>query len=86
MAKMPKEVIEVFNDPGSSKVLATTGTVLQINVVSKGSLRTIDGVAAHPTVRSRTNQGNLLDIFLLFSKRQHCTPTMTTTSLASSWR
>src|SRR3989337_3407165 len=42
MAKMLKEVMDVFNDPGSAKVLATAGTVLEINAVPKGSLRAID--------------------------------------------
>jgi hypothetical protein len=42
MAKMPKEVMEVINDPNSAKVLATAGTVLEINAVPKGSLRAID--------------------------------------------
>jgi len=42
MAKMPKEVIEVFNDPKSTKVLATAGTILEINAVPKGSLRALD--------------------------------------------
>ena len=42
MAKMPKEVMEVFNDPSSAKVLATAGTVLEINAVPKGSLRAVD--------------------------------------------
>ena len=42
MAKMSKEVMDVFNDPGSAKVLATGGTTaLEINAVPKGSLRTI---------------------------------------------
>jgi hypothetical protein len=42
MAKMPKEVMEIFNDPGSAKVLATAGfTVLEINAVPKGSLRAV---------------------------------------------
>jgi hypothetical protein len=42
MAKMSKEVMDVFNDPGSAKVLATAGsTVLEINAVPKGSLRAI---------------------------------------------
>jgi len=39
---MPKEVIEVFNDPKSTKVLATAGTILEINAVPKGSLRALD--------------------------------------------
>ena len=42
MAKMPKEVIDVFNDPKSTKVLATAGTILEINAVPKGSLRALD--------------------------------------------
>jgi hypothetical protein len=41
MAKMSKEVMDVMNDPGSAKVLATAGTVLEINAVPKGSLRAI---------------------------------------------
>ena len=35
MAKMPKEVMEVINDPNSAKVLATAGTVLEINAVPR---------------------------------------------------
>ncbi len=42
MAKMPKEVMEVVNDPSSAKVLATAGSTLEINAVPKGSLRAID--------------------------------------------
>jgi predicted pyridoxine 5'-phosphate oxidase superfamily flavin-nucleotide-binding protein len=42
MAKMPKEVMDVFNDPKSAKVLATAGTILEINAVPKGSLRALD--------------------------------------------
>ena len=42
MAKMLKEVMEVFNDPGSAKVLATAGsTALEVNAVPKGSLRAV---------------------------------------------
>jgi hypothetical protein len=42
MAKMSKEVIDVFNDPGSAKVLATAGsTALEVNAVPKGSLRAV---------------------------------------------
>ena len=34
MAKMTKEVMELFNDPGSAKVLATAGaTALEVNAV-----------------------------------------------------
>jgi hypothetical protein len=42
MAKMPKEVMEVFNDPASAKVLATAGAAVEINAVPKGSLMAID--------------------------------------------
>jgi hypothetical protein len=42
MARTPKEVMDVFNDPKSTKVLATAGTILEINAVPKGSLRAID--------------------------------------------
>ena len=42
MAKMSREVMDVFNDPSSAKVLATAGaTALEINAVPKGSLRAI---------------------------------------------
>jgi len=42
MAKMSKEVMEVFNDPSSAKVLATAGsTALEVNAVPKGSLRAV---------------------------------------------
>jgi uncharacterized protein len=42
MAKMSKEVMDVFNDPGSAKVLATAGsTALEVNAVPKGSLRAV---------------------------------------------
>jgi predicted pyridoxine 5'-phosphate oxidase superfamily flavin-nucleotide-binding protein len=42
MAKMPKEVMDVFNDPASAKVLATAGTAVEINAVPKGSLMAIN--------------------------------------------
>jgi predicted pyridoxine 5'-phosphate oxidase superfamily flavin-nucleotide-binding protein len=42
MAKMSKEVMDVVNDSNSAKVLATAGTLLEINAVPKGSLRAID--------------------------------------------
>jgi len=42
MAKLIKEVMDIFNDPNSFKVLATTGSVSEINVVPKGSLRSIN--------------------------------------------
>lgn len=42
MAKLPREVMDVFNDPSSAKVLATAGTVLEINAVPKGSLMALD--------------------------------------------
>jgi predicted pyridoxine 5'-phosphate oxidase superfamily flavin-nucleotide-binding protein len=42
MAKMTKEVMDVFNDLKSTKVLATAGSLSEINVVPKGSLRALD--------------------------------------------
>jgi len=42
MARMSKEVMDLFNDPVSVKVLATAGSLLEINVVPKGSLRAMD--------------------------------------------
>ena len=42
MAKMPREVMDIFDDPASAKVLATAGAVVEINAVPKGSLRAID--------------------------------------------
>ena len=42
MAKMPKEVMDVFNDPSSAKVLATAGAAVEINAVPKGSLMAIN--------------------------------------------
>ncbi len=43
MARMPKEVMELFNDPTSAKVLATAGTTaLEVNAVPKGSLTAIN--------------------------------------------
>src|SRR4030042_2561909 len=42
MTRMSKEVMDVFNDPGSAKVLATAGsTALEVNAVPKGSLRAV---------------------------------------------
>jgi predicted pyridoxine 5'-phosphate oxidase superfamily flavin-nucleotide-binding protein len=42
MARMSKEVMEVFNDLDSAKVLATAGsTALEVNAVPKGSLRAV---------------------------------------------
>ena len=42
MAKMPKEVVDLFNDPSSAKVLATAGADLEVNAVPKGSVRALD--------------------------------------------
>ena len=43
MAKLPKEVMEVFNDPRSAKILATAGSIsLEVNAVPKGSLRAVN--------------------------------------------
>lgn len=42
MVKMPKEVMDVFNDLEASKVLATVDTGGKLNVVPVGSLTTVD--------------------------------------------
>ena len=59
MAKMSKEVMNVFNDLGSAKVLATAGsTVLEINAVPKGSLRAVseDVIAFADIFGDKTNR------------------------------
>ena len=58
MAKMPKEVMNVFNDPGSAKVLATAGSTLEINAVPKGSLRAVseDVIAFADIFGDKTNK------------------------------
>jgi hypothetical protein len=59
MAKMSKEVMEVFNDPSSSKVLATAGsTALEVNAVPKGSLRAVneDTIAFADIFGDKTNK------------------------------
>jgi uncharacterized protein len=43
MVRMSREVMEIFNDPDSAKVLATAGsTALEVNAVPKGSLSAIN--------------------------------------------
>jgi uncharacterized protein len=59
MVRMSKEVMDVFNDPGSAKVLATGGsTVLEINVVPKGTLRAVseDVIAFADIFGDKTNK------------------------------
>ena len=58
MAKMSKEVMDVFNDPKSVKVLATAGTILEIDAVPKGSLRALDEelIAFADIFGGKTNQ------------------------------
>src|SRR5512139_1200422 len=58
MAKMPKEVMNVLNDPGSAKVLATAGSTLEINAVPKGSLRAVseDVIAFADIFGDKTNK------------------------------
>ena len=58
MAKMSKEVMDVFNDPKSVKVLATAGTILEIDAVPKGSLRALDEelIAFADIFGDKTNQ------------------------------
>ena len=58
MGKMSKEVMDVFNDPKSVKVLATAGTILEIDAVPKGSLRALDEelIAFADIFGDKTNQ------------------------------
>ena len=59
MAKMSKEVMDVFNDPSSAKVLATAGsTALEVNAVPKGSLRAVneDTIAFADIFGDKTNK------------------------------
>ena len=58
MARMLKEVMDVFNDPSSAKVLATAGSaVVEVNAVPKGSLRAInaDTIAFADIFGDKTN-------------------------------
>jgi hypothetical protein len=58
MARMSKEVMNVINDPGSAKVLATAGSTLEINAVPKGSLRAVseDVIAFADIFGDKTNK------------------------------
>jgi predicted pyridoxine 5'-phosphate oxidase superfamily flavin-nucleotide-binding protein len=42
MAKMPKEVMDMLNNPQSAKVLATCDSSGKLNAVPKGSLTAVD--------------------------------------------
>jgi predicted pyridoxine 5'-phosphate oxidase superfamily flavin-nucleotide-binding protein len=42
MAKMPKEVMDMLNDPQTPKVLATCDEAARLNAVPKGTLTAID--------------------------------------------
>jgi uncharacterized protein len=61
MAKMSKEVMDIFNDPGSAKVLATAGsTALEVNAAPKGSLRAVsDEVIAFADIFGDKTNKNL---------------------------
>jgi predicted pyridoxine 5'-phosphate oxidase superfamily flavin-nucleotide-binding protein len=50
--------MDVFNDPKSVKVLATAGTILEIDAVPKGSLRALDEelIAFADIFGDKTNQ------------------------------
>jgi hypothetical protein len=59
MAKMSKEIMDVFNDPSSAKVLATAGsTALEVNAAPKGSLRAVseDVIAFADIFGDKTNK------------------------------
>ena len=61
MAKMSREVMDVFNDPSSAKVLATAGsTALEVNAAPKGSLRAVsDEVIAFADIFGDKTNKNL---------------------------
>jgi predicted pyridoxine 5'-phosphate oxidase superfamily flavin-nucleotide-binding protein len=61
MAKMSKEIMDVFNDPSSAKVLATAGsTALEVNAAPKGSLRAVsDEVIAFADIFGGKTNKNL---------------------------
>jgi len=61
MAKMSKEVMDVFNDPSGAKVLATAGsTALEVNAAPKGSLRAVsDEVIAFADIFGDKTNKNL---------------------------
>jgi len=42
MVKMAKEVMDLFNDPGASKVIATVAEDGTVNVAAKGTIGAID--------------------------------------------
>ncbi len=42
MAKMPKEVMDMLNNPQSAKVLATCDNAAKLNAVPKGTLTAVD--------------------------------------------
>ena len=42
MAKMAQEVIDLFNEPQASKVLATCDNASTLNVVPKGTIAAVD--------------------------------------------
>ncbi|MEW6613893.1 MAG: pyridoxamine 5'-phosphate oxidase family protein [Thermodesulfobacteriota bacterium] len=58
MAKMSKEVMDMFNDQGASKVLATVDKKGIVNVVPKGTLSALDDetVAFADIFGSKTNK------------------------------
>ena len=61
MAKMPKEAVELFNDPQASKVIATVDANGTPNVTPKGSLLAIDAetIAFAETRDSSKTKANL---------------------------
>ena len=60
MAKMPKEVMDFFNDVETSKVLATVDAAGTLNVTPKGSLSAIDEeTIAYAEVAGGKSESNL---------------------------
>jgi predicted pyridoxine 5'-phosphate oxidase superfamily flavin-nucleotide-binding protein len=60
MAKMPKEVMDLFKDREASKMLATIGANGMPNVAPKGSLIALDeGTVAFADIRGGKTRANL---------------------------
>ncbi|OFV67912.1 pyridoxamine 5'-phosphate oxidase family protein [Methanosarcinales archaeon] len=60
MVKMPKEVVDLFNDPEASKVIATVAEDGEINVAAKGTISAVDDeTVAYADIFSGKTRANL---------------------------
>ena len=61
MTTMSKEVMDLFNDPRASKVLATVDAQGKVNVVPKGTLAALDeGAIVFADIAGKKTNENLL--------------------------